>query len=72
MCEATETFVPAESAAPRLGVPVAWLRSQAEQGQIPHLRVGRRIVFNVPAVERALLSRTIAETQSAPEVVNAS
>jgi hypothetical protein len=55
---AQETFVPCDIAAIRLGVPGAWLKAQAEQGEIPSLRAGRRILVNIPTVERALLERS--------------
>ncbi len=57
MNEHTETFLPLESTADRLGVPAAWLRAQAKAGQVPVLRTGRRLLFNVPLVERVLLQR---------------
>jgi excisionase family DNA binding protein len=38
----------------RLKLPAPWLRAQAEAGKIPCLKVGRRVLFNPAAVERAL------------------
>lgn len=41
----------------RLGLPAHWLRAEANAGRIPALRAGRRLLFSVAAVERALLDR---------------
>ena len=41
----------------RLRLPAAWLRAEAEARRIPSLRAGRRLLFSVEAVERALLDR---------------
>jgi hypothetical protein len=40
----------------------AWLRAEAEAGRIPCLRAGRRLLFDVQAVEAALIRRA-AERQ---------
>ena len=53
----SETFTHLRPAARRLGVPVAWLRREAEAGTVPALRVGRRLMIDVEAVERVLLER---------------
>ena len=41
----------------RLKLPVTWLRSEAEAGRLPCLKVGRRFLFSPEAVNRALLQR---------------
>jgi len=41
----------------RLRLPVAWLKAEADAHRIPCLRAGRRRVFNLEAVERALAER---------------
>jgi hypothetical protein len=41
----------------RLRLPAAWLRVEAKARRIPSLRAGRRVLFNVEAVERVLLDR---------------
>jgi len=51
------SFVPLKVAAARLGVPAAWLSNEADADRIPFLRVGRRRMFNVEAVEGVLLER---------------
>ena len=52
-----EPFLPANSTAIRLGIPVTWLKREAKAGHIPCLRVGNRILFNLALVERTLLER---------------
>ncbi len=54
-----EVFLPLRRAATRLGVPAAWLRAEARAGRVPHLRVGRRLLFNLAAVESVLLDRAL-------------
>jgi hypothetical protein len=34
-----------------------WLRGEAEAGRIPCLKIGRKLLFNQPAVESALAER---------------
>ncbi len=53
-----ETFVPLHIAATTLGVPIAWLRAEAEADRVPFLKAGRRFLFNTESVKRALLNRT--------------
>ena len=60
-----ETFVPLQQAAGCLGVPAAWLKAEAEAGRIPRLKAGRRLLFNVDAVERVLLTR--AQQEGSPQ-----
>ena len=43
-----------------LGLPAAWLKSEAEAGRLPHLRIGERLRFNVRDVERTLAERASA------------
>lgn len=62
----TETFVPLRQTATQLGVPVSWLRAEAEAGRVPHLKAGRQILFHPPAVEQALLERA-ADTTTTEE-----
>ncbi len=38
----------------RTGLPRDWLRERAERGDIPCLRVGGKLLFNLAAVERAI------------------
>lgn len=43
--------------ASKLGVPEAWLKREADAGHIPCVRAGRRRMFNLDAVARALGAR---------------
>jgi excisionase family DNA binding protein len=52
-----ETFEPVKIAASRIGIPASWLKSEAEAGRLPAIRVGKRLLFNVEQVERALLAK---------------
>lgn len=56
--EHAQTFVSLRQAAFRLGVAVTWLKAEAETGRVPALRSGKRLLFNLPAVEQALLHRS--------------
>lgn len=40
--EIQTTFVPIRRAASNLGVPIAWLLSEAKAGRIPAIKAGRR------------------------------
>ena len=53
-----ESFLSIKRAAPRLGVPAAWLQAEALAGRVPCLLAGRRLLVNPEAVERVLLERT--------------
>ena len=55
-------FVSLRQAAASLGVPFSWLESEAKAGRIPHLKPGRRLLFNIEAVAEALLERAEAVT----------
>ena len=52
-----EQFVNLRRAARLLGVPIAFLRSEADGGKVPHLKVGRRLMFPVEDLERELRRR---------------
>lgn len=41
----------------KFGITQAWLKDEAEAGRLPCMRVGRRLLFSVRAVEDALLRR---------------
>ena len=43
--------------AAELRLPRDWLRREAKAGRLPCLRVGRRLVFNLAAVEQVLADR---------------
>lgn len=47
----------------RFGLTARWLREEAESGGIPSMRAGKRLLFNVAAVEEALLRRAAGEVR---------
>ena len=47
--------------AQRLRLSKAWLKAEVESGRLPHLKAGRRLLFNVDAVRRHLLARAAGE-----------
>lgn len=49
--------MPLRRAAALLGLPVKWLRREADGGRLPCLRVGRRRLFDIEVVRRALDDR---------------
>jgi excisionase family DNA binding protein len=51
--------------AAHLRLPREWLRREALDGRLPCLRVGKRLLFNVAAVEEALAARA-AHNREAP------
>ncbi len=53
-------FCQASSLAIALGVPVKWLKDEAENGRIPSLKVGNRRMYNSDAV-RTLLAKRAAD-----------
>lgn len=63
MATVAAKYVSLINAARKLGLPMAWLRREAGAGRVPVLRVGRRLLFNVEAVEVALLARTPGEAE---------
>lgn len=56
-----EQFISINVMARRLGVPLAWLKAEADAGRVPCLRVSRRLLFHPETVERVLLRRTAGE-----------
>jgi len=62
MKKPTDKLVPVQRAANLLHVPSNWLRAEAEQGRIPHLRAGARILVDVDAIERLLVRRAASTT----------
>ena len=51
----TTSFISARQLASRLGLPLTWLRGQAEAGCIPCLKAGRRLFFDEKRVRAALV-----------------
>jgi hypothetical protein len=46
-----------------LGVPMQWLRSEADAGRVPCLRAGSRFLFPPAAVQQALARRARQDWQ---------
>ena len=51
---AQRTYVPLHILARRTGLPAAWLKSKAVVGRLPHIKAGRRLMFNSIVVEQVL------------------
>ncbi len=51
----TQQLLTARGIARHFGLPLDWIVKKADAGQLPHLRVGRRRLFNAEAVRQALL-----------------
>ncbi len=47
--------------AARLSLPIAWIKTEAQAGRLPHLKVGRKWLFNQAAVEAMLSDRAKGE-----------
>lgn len=50
-------FISVEVAARQLGLPCAWLKNEAQNGRVPTIRAGRRLLVDPVEVERVLLER---------------
>ena len=50
-------LVNAHTVARLLRVPATWILAETKSGRLPHLRAGKRLLFDVEAVERELLRR---------------
>lgn len=45
----------------QLNLSRSWLKAEADAGRIPYLKAGRRRLFNIKAVEKALAKRAAAD-----------
>jgi len=52
-----KTFVPVRHAAAELGVPLAWLKREAEAGRIPAVQAGKRWLVHLKRTRAALTVR---------------
>ena len=50
-------YIPLDALAATLKLPRPWLRKEADAGRIPHLKIGRRRLFQVQQVQEALAER---------------
>lgn len=55
-------LVPLAVLARTLRIPAAWLKAETAAGRIPHLKAGRRLLFNPEAVKRCLVQRAAGDT----------
>jgi len=62
------TFDSLSRTATTLGVPISWLKREAEASRVPCLRAGRRFLFDMEAVSKALSERSAAETTAVEEM----
>ena len=51
--------IDARAAAPYLGVSVVSLRKLVRRREIPHIRIGRRVIFDVADLDRYLAGRRV-------------
>jgi len=58
---AMNDLLPLSRMARLAGVTQAWLRQQAKDGKVPHLKAGNRFLFNPTAVETALAKAAASE-----------
>jgi hypothetical protein len=54
-------LLPLARAARRIGVPIRWLRAEAEAGRVPCLRAGARYLFDLGALTATLAERARSE-----------
>lgn len=59
-----DTLLTLRQLARQLGVPMRWLRREAEAGRLPHVKAGRQRLFNAPSVLRILAERATRENGS--------
>ncbi len=55
-----ESVVTLNRLAAHMRLPREWLRNEALAGHLPCLRVGRKMLFNLAAVEQTLAERAAA------------
>ena len=48
-------YISSSALASRLGLPRVWIVREAKNGSLPHIKAGRRLLFDPDAVEQALL-----------------
>lgn len=58
----TTRLLTALQLANELRLPASWLKTEANAGRIPSLRIGRRLLFNSEAVVQVLMQRAAQET----------
>ena len=56
--------------AQKLNLPLRWLKEQALSGKIPCLKVGRKFLFSLTAVQNALANQAATSILTGNEVAN--
>lgn len=51
-------YMDADELSVALGLPLQWLKREAEAGRLPCLRAGRRLLFDLERVKRVLSERS--------------
>lgn len=72
MTEIKSGLVTLPELARRWRVPVAWLRREADEGRLPHVRAGSQRLFDAATVERLLADRATGAKVAPGEVRDAS
>jgi len=68
--EQTDSLVTLPGLTRALRLPTQWLKREADSGNIPCLRIGRKRLFNVDAVRRVLAQRAAREGLRAEGAAN--
>jgi len=55
-------YIPVQELARALRLPAAWLRREADAGRLPCIRAGKRRMFDIEAVVKALADRQATES----------
>jgi hypothetical protein len=71
MSTTTKSLLPLRLAARRIGIKPDTLRAAAERGEIPSLKIGDELLFDVESVERELFERAERERQNRKAVNHA-
>lgn len=64
-------YVGIAEVAQHTGLPIAWIKREADAGRLPCLHVNRRVLFDIESVERALAERADAQRRRAEEAPHA-
>ncbi|MFK7883905.1 MAG: helix-turn-helix domain-containing protein [Phycisphaerales bacterium] len=57
-------FVAVTEAAELLGIPLAWMKREAEAGRIPAVRAGRRWLVHLERTQAILAERAVSRTEA--------
>lgn len=59
----TRKFINAYELARLTGLSAGWLKREAREKRLPHIREGQRYMFNLDSVETMLLERASANSE---------